>query len=347
MPTRDSKIPAPLAIAIGVLSAIIGLLPWWVTGARLPLQNLWATDTLPDDMPTALLPFSQYALPALIGMPVMSAALAGLLLRVSHGGPDRRATVWAALGSLSVLLTATVQTLIVVNRGLVTDGRATLYVGTVTAVIIVGVVTGILTLWWLGASARPLATVALSLGALALPIWFGVLLAPLGSVPSDATWSFLNALRWVVPVLVGFALAWCGITRKASVVAWVVSVLLLWIVPAALTGLSYAAGSRVVLAYDPAQALAGGLDAFVQALGPAGGSLVTVPIALAVGGLGLLVRRMLSRDAPESSEQAAHQQDDRRESGDAEYQGAGVLGVDAGSHPDRERESGGDEWRQP
>lgn len=330
-----------------MLCAVVALLPWWVTGARLPLQNLWAVDALPDEMPIALLPFSQYALPALVGLPVMGAALGGLIIRVSHRGPDRRAAVWAALGSVAVQLAAVVQTLIVVNRGLVNDGRASLYVMAVTVVIVIGVVVGVLTLWWLGASRRPLATVALTLGALALPTWLEVLLAPLGSVPTDATWSFLSALRWVVPVLVGLALAWCGITRKACVVAWFGSLVLIWIVPAALTGLSYAAGSRVLLASDPMEAVTAGVEVFGQALGPAGGSLVTVPVALAIGLLGVLVRRVMAARTPYRLEQAAHQQDDRRESGDAEYQGAGVLGVDAGSHPDRERESGGDEWRQP
>lgn len=38
------QVPAPLAagwwVLIGVGSAVLGLLPWLVTGARLPLQNL-------------------------------------------------------------------------------------------------------------------------------------------------------------------------------------------------------------------------------------------------------------------------------------------------------------------
>lgn len=49
-------------LAIGAVSAVLGLLPWLITGMRLPLQNLWAADTAPDAMPIVLLPFSQYAL---------------------------------------------------------------------------------------------------------------------------------------------------------------------------------------------------------------------------------------------------------------------------------------------
>lgn len=34
---------------VGVAAATVGLLPHLLAGARLPLQNLWALDTDPDD----------------------------------------------------------------------------------------------------------------------------------------------------------------------------------------------------------------------------------------------------------------------------------------------------------
>lgn len=46
------------ALPVGAAAAVLGLLPWIVTGMRLPLQNLWAADTAPDQMPVAFLPMS-------------------------------------------------------------------------------------------------------------------------------------------------------------------------------------------------------------------------------------------------------------------------------------------------
>lgn len=36
-----------MGVALGVLSAALGLAPWLLTGARSPLQNLWAGEVLP------------------------------------------------------------------------------------------------------------------------------------------------------------------------------------------------------------------------------------------------------------------------------------------------------------
>ena len=41
---------------IGAATATPGLLPWLVTGARLPLQNLWGASTVPEEIPIGLLP---------------------------------------------------------------------------------------------------------------------------------------------------------------------------------------------------------------------------------------------------------------------------------------------------
>ena len=41
------SLPWWAALLIGVGAALVGLLPWIITGMRLPLQNLWASSTLP------------------------------------------------------------------------------------------------------------------------------------------------------------------------------------------------------------------------------------------------------------------------------------------------------------
>jgi hypothetical protein len=60
-------------LGIGAASAVVGLLPWIITGMRLPLQNLWGTNTLPEAMPIGLLPFNQYAIPLIAGILVVGA----------------------------------------------------------------------------------------------------------------------------------------------------------------------------------------------------------------------------------------------------------------------------------
>src|SRR6185312_2805072 len=54
-----------IALALGVAAGALGILPWLVGGGTLPLQNLWANNDMPNDMPFALLPVSQYAATAI------------------------------------------------------------------------------------------------------------------------------------------------------------------------------------------------------------------------------------------------------------------------------------------
>lgn len=83
------RVPVGWALVIGLAAAVLGLLPWLVTGLRLPVQNLWAGDAAAR-MPVVLLPFSQYAVTIIMGLFVVGAACAGLYARAAQG---RRAAV--------------------------------------------------------------------------------------------------------------------------------------------------------------------------------------------------------------------------------------------------------------
>jgi hypothetical protein len=65
-----------LYVLMGVGAAVAGLLPWIITGMRLPLQNLWADEGagLAEPMPFVLLPFSQYFVTLLIGVIAVGSA---------------------------------------------------------------------------------------------------------------------------------------------------------------------------------------------------------------------------------------------------------------------------------
>jgi len=110
-------LPSWACLLLGIGLAVIGLLPWLITGLRLPLQNLWATETRPEQMPRVLLPFNQYAVVLIIAVLVIGAA-AGLCSRALRPRLARRG-VWAMGGGvLLVQLAAVLQTAIVVQGGL-------------------------------------------------------------------------------------------------------------------------------------------------------------------------------------------------------------------------------------
>ena len=99
------------AIGVGIAAAVFGLMPWLISGIRLPGQNLWADGTLSDDMPYALLPFSQYYILMLFGMIVLPGGIVGVGLRFwfhsRRGGqePRWRAPLLAVVGLLIVQIT--------------------------------------------------------------------------------------------------------------------------------------------------------------------------------------------------------------------------------------------------
>lgn len=52
--------PVWISLIVGLAASAVVLFPSWAGGGRLPLQNLWHEQTLPEAMPCSLLPLSQY-----------------------------------------------------------------------------------------------------------------------------------------------------------------------------------------------------------------------------------------------------------------------------------------------
>lgn len=302
--TRPSAGPGTIAmrhLPFGLLAALIGLAPWFIGGARLPLQNLWASDTPPDAMPIVLVPFSQYLIAEVLGLLVLGGAVAGVLARLSSTRDRRAATLWTMSGLTLGYLTATVQTAVVVRSGLLDDGRGGLYFGAILTVIVIGGLTALGTAAAWGLCGRPGVSVAASFGALALATWIGELLAPGTTTPGPTMTELLTSLRWLPAVLVGVVLAWCGLRGGRHIGAWFAALALLWIVPAGLMTVQYAVGSRVLL-NNPAEALQAGLDLLPLALGPDGPSLATLPVALIIGLVGVAWRHHAVGSSPLSGE---------------------------------------------
>lgn len=108
--------------------------------------------------------------------------------------------------------------------------------------------------------------IGLSLVALMAGTWLGELLMSLGTTPADAVSPVVNlVVRWIPAVRVGAAIAWGGQRTPGRVAAAIGSLLLLWIVPAGITAVTSAAGSRVLLPH-PAEMLDYGLGVLRAAL---------------------------------------------------------------------------------
>lgn len=140
-PEREAAVRRPwFSLLAAVAASALMLFPPWVGGARLPLQNLWHEQTMPDDMPFALLPLSQYYAISIFGMVVLGGVLAGLVVRMLRLTP--RAP--AALGVLAVHVVVAVQSFAVLAAGRgMTDGsaggREVLYFGGMLGGIVVAV----------------------------------------------------------------------------------------------------------------------------------------------------------------------------------------------------------------
>jgi hypothetical protein len=285
--------PPGLCFLIGVGAAVVGLLPWLVTGLRLPLQNLWATESTPEQMPLVLLPFSQYALTLIIGLVVTGAALAGLIVRAARPRLPQRGVGAVVVGVLVVHVVAMLQTASTVRAGLAARPESTLYLAVLVAVTGLSVLVGVLALGLIALGPRGAAVVGMSIGTLAFAPWLSSLIIPFGSINSSpATLRVLAVARWVPAVLIGAAIAWSGLRTGLRVAAAGVALLLLWVVPALTTAISSSAGSRV-LAHDPREMAQYATEVFRAALTLPGLVLPPLVLAVVVALLGIFGHRVL------------------------------------------------------
>ena len=295
---QQARLPAALCVLLGVAAALVGLLPWLVSGARLPLQNLWATETRPEQMPHVLLPFSQYAVVLVIAVLVTGAAVAGLGARLLRSRLPRRGVLAVAAGVLLVQVTALVQTATVVGAGLSERQASTVYLVGLVVVAVLSVLVGVVALTLTAVAPPAGAVVGLSVGALALGPWLSGLAFPFGSVAtSPVSPALLAALRWAPAVLVGITIGWAGLRSAGRVAAALVGLLLLWVVPALTAGLVNAGGSRVLARY-PAEMVRYAVEVVVAALTAPAIALPPLVVAAVVAAAVVLGDRLWPRRQP-------------------------------------------------
>ncbi|WP_346957981.1 hypothetical protein [uncultured Arthrobacter sp.] len=278
---------------IGILAGLLGLGPWLITGAQLPLQNLWASEAAPNQMPLSLLPLSQYELTTIVALLTVGGAAAGLAVRLWSPARRRLASWCAAAGVLGVQFTATVQSFTVLDGGLAGGTMGRLYFAGLLAGVVLSLAAALVAL--LLVSSRSRALVALGVGLVAVsfaswPVeWVAGVVGPL-NIPAAVP----TAARWIPAILVGCALAWCGLRPARHAVVWLVDLVLLWVVPALFISVNYVLGTRVA-AGDLQEMLLMSRQILAATLGPAGGALPTVLLALAVALAGLGARSVAVR----------------------------------------------------
>jgi hypothetical protein len=293
----DRPLNAWAWLGIGAAAAVIGLLPWLITGLHLPLQNLWQTSPLPAEMPIALLPFSQYSVTVVAAILVAGAAIAGLISRSTRSRQGRHGFAALTAGFLAVQVIALVQTAVVVAGGLRPGGESLIYLAAMVAAAAASVIVGALVFGLIARAPSAGALVGVSIAAVATGWWLGALLVPDPVVVSEAQLSLAQLTRWVPAILCGVAIGWCGIATVGRVIAAITAVAAVVIGSAFATGVTSALGTRV-LARFPGEMLDYGVQVFLQALGTAELTVRPILITVIVAAVGLVVRVVGRQRAP-------------------------------------------------
>lgn len=248
-PTSRARARIVTAVVIGAVAALLGLAPWLLTGGRLPLQNLWADSTSPEQMPRALLPFSQYAVVLLLALVVVGYGTAGVALRAVGVRRAHPMVLATAAALLVVHLVAVVQTTAVVGGGLQEHPASTLYLAALLAVVAVSVLVGLVVTGLVVARSRASAVIGLSVVATLLPSWLGAFAAlPWEPSGGDGGLQVLAVVsRWLPALLVGASIALSGLASPGRLAGALGALVVLWVVPAGTTAVGAAAGSRALL----------------------------------------------------------------------------------------------------
>jgi hypothetical protein len=280
--------------AIGVASAVVGLLPWIVTGMRLPLQNLWEVPTAPAEMPLVLLPLSQYAITLVAAIVVVGAAAAGIVARATRARQGARGFAALAVGLYAVQVAAVVQSATTVGGGLRPGRESTFYLAAVVIVAVVSVVIGVLVFSAIARMPRAGALVGLSVAAVASGWWVSALVVPAVSSTAGPQLAVISLVQWLPAILCGVAIAWCGVDSTRRILAAVVAITAVVVGPALATAVTSAAGARVLARY-PSEMIEYGVQVFQLAITTPALTLRPLVTAAVVAVAGLAVRSLLRR----------------------------------------------------
>jgi hypothetical protein len=281
-----------VALPVGAAGAVIGLVPWLITGARLPAQLLWAQQSRPEAMPLALLPFSFTTVILVFSLLIVGAVAAGI------GGRALRVRGWSlvllVLGVLLVQCAATAQTTAALRDGLQDRLESNVYLIALVAGTGLSILVGVVVTVLVAGAPRAGALLGLTIGAIGMTAWVGALIDPPLGGAVDSPAALLVILPWVAPVLTGIAIAWTGIDTAGRVIAALGALVLVWVAPAVTTALFNALSNQVLVRSST--------DVIEYALGVFQAALLTPELALRpiiatalVAALGLGARVLVTR----------------------------------------------------
>ena len=305
-----------ICLAIGVVSALIGLLPWLVRGMHLPLQLFWGSPATPQAMPIVLLPFSQYAVVLLFGLLLTGSAVAGIASRATRPWQQRAGQFWTILSLLAVQVFAAAQTTLVVRDGAVNRTFTWLYLAAIVGVIVACILVSVPVLLLIADAPRAGATIGLSIAALAATAWLAGLLHPVTVPPEPIPAALATVLQWLPAVLVGVALAWGGLNTAGRIIAAPVCLAILWAGPVVLSVVAVAAADPATVDF-PDQVWERATDSLVAGLRSVDAIVPLMIVALVVAAVGLVVKFLWRRQR-----RGMQTDDDARDAGgDAPAQG--------------------------
>ena len=283
-----------ICIPIGFASAIIGLLPWLITGMHLPIQELWEGPATAETMPIVLLPFSYFAVVVIFGLIVMGSAVAGVATRATRPLQRRGGPFWIAIGLLAIQLLAVAQTYFAVVDGLQQRSLSWLYLAAMVGVSLVSIVIGVPVLLLIANAPRAGATIGISVASVAAAAWLVAFLTPAIAPPEGGGTLVADVLRWVPPVIVGVALAWGGLNTVGRILAAPVCLAILWVAPTVFIAAGTAAAHPQLLEL-PDQIVQRAVRDILEGLTVLERAVPPIVVALVVAGLGLVVRWLWGR----------------------------------------------------
>jgi hypothetical protein len=279
-------------LVVGILGGGLGLLPWLLTGMTSPLQNLWATDASPSQMPATLLPLSQYQLGSIAALLITGSAIAGVVARIarrrwSAGG------FWALTGGVVLVqATAIVQSVVVIGSGVRRTVDSVAYLAVILLLALLTLLAGAAALTLIARAPRAGALLGLAVAALPFAGWTAgyVPFVSLGQPKLVAA----AIVVWLPAALVGFAIAWCGLGTVGRVLASVIALAYLWAAPVVSAAVAASAGMRV-LAHSPEAMVGYGLGVFRTQLFAIETVLPPIALAVMIATVGLLLRLAVGR----------------------------------------------------
>lgn len=306
-PSTMTGRPTWSSLLVGMGGGILGLLPWLLTGGRLPLQNFW--DEIPTSVPFVLLPFHPYDVTLIAALLLVGSAVAGIAARALGGG---RRGLWTTLAGVFVVqIVAVVQTSLAVSATLPDTTEAKIYLGGLTAGAAMTVVVGLGVMSLIARAPRAGALIGLTISAIAVQSWMAALLIGTGGAGVDYASPVLLVVPWIAPVLTGVAIAWTGLNTAGRVVAALGALVLVWVVPALMTGLVNALGSRVYWRY-PAELIDYAVGVVRAALFTPELALRPIIAVVVTAAIGLAVRAVVTRRRARGMEPPAGEPSDGR-----------------------------------